>query len=131
MIVDTSAMVMILLEEPDAHVMVRALHHADVCRMSAASYVELCIVMDAQRSPLLSRRLDDLLTLFRVQIEPVTLAQARIAREAFKDFGRGMHKAGLNYGDLFSYALARQRGEPLLFKGDDFPHTDIMPALDS
>jgi ribonuclease VapC len=128
-IVDSSAIIAILQDEPEADLFYTALNDADSCRMSAGTYVELFVVVDAQRSPLLSRRVEDLLALFRVQIEPVTAAQARLAREAFKDFGKGIHKAGLNYGDLFAYALARERDEPLLFKGNDFPHTDITPAI--
>jgi ribonuclease VapC len=128
-IVDSSAIIAILQDEPEADLFYEALNEADVCRMSVGTYVELFVVVDDQRSPLLSRRAEDLLALFRVQIEPVTATQARLAREAFKDFGKGIHKAGLNYGDLFAYALARERDEPLLFKGNDFPHTDIIPAV--
>ena len=99
--------------------------------MSAATFVEACIVVDANRDPVLSRRLDDLLRVAGVVVEPVTREQADIARAAYRDFGRGSgHPAGLNFGDCFSYALARVTAEPLLFKGDDFSHTDVIPALD-
>src|SRR5207248_3635376 len=102
------------------------------CRMSAANYLEAAIIIDGRRDPIASRRLDDLLTELRMTIEPVTEAQAHIARQAYRDFGRGSgHPARLNFGDCFAYALARATGKPLLFKGDDFRHTDIMPALNS
>ena len=92
--------------------------------------MESAIVIDGSRDPVASRRFDDLVKEAQLVIEPVTEAQARIAREAYRDFGRGSgHPARLNFGDCFSYALARATGEPLLFKGDDFAHTDITPAL--
>jgi ribonuclease VapC len=88
------------------------------------------IVIDASRDPIASRRFDDLVREAQLIVEPVTEAQARIAREAYRDFGRGSgHPARLNFGDCFAYALARSMSEPLLFKGDDFAHTDITPAL--
>src|SRR6202040_4381365 len=99
-----------------------------VRRMSAVSYVEAGIVVDSNRNPVLSRRLDDLLRDVEIAVEPVTLNQARIAREAYRDFGKGRHRAGLNFGDCFAYALAKVAGEPLLCKGDDFKKTDIEVA---
>ena len=96
--------------------------------MSAVSYVEAAVVVDSNRNPILSRRLDDLLRDAGIAIEPVTLNQARIAREAYRDFGKGRHRAGLNFGDCFAYALAKEKNMPLLFKGDDFRHTDIEVA---
>ena len=95
--------------------------------MSAVSYVEAAVVVDNNRNPVLSRRFDDLLRDAEISVEPVTLNQARIAREAYRDFGKGRHRAGLNFGDCFAYALAKEKGEALLFKGDDFRHTDIEP----
>jgi len=130
-IVDTSALVAVLRGEPDADAYLVALDAARSPRMSAATFVEACIVVDANRDPVLSRRLDDLLRVAGVVVEPVTREQADIARAAYRDFGRGSgHPAGLNFGDCFSYALARVTAEPLLFKGDDFSHTDVIPALD-
>ncbi|MGB0104530.1 MAG: type II toxin-antitoxin system VapC family toxin, partial [Candidatus Sulfotelmatobacter sp.] len=82
----------------------------------------------SNQNPVLSRRFDDLLRDAEISVEPVTLNQARIAREAYRDFGKGRHRAGLNFGDCFSYALAKEKGEALLFKGDDFRHTDIEPC---
>ena len=131
MIVDTSALVAVLRGEPDADAYLVALDAARAPRMSAATFVEACIVVDANRDPVLSRRLDDLLRVAGVIVEPVTREQADVARAAYRDFGKGSgHPAGLNFGDCFSYALARVTDEPLLFKGDDFSHTDVIPALD-
>jgi ribonuclease VapC len=128
-IVDTSVIIAILRDEPDADAIGEALGRPQVRRMSAVSYVEAAVVVDSNRSPVLSRRLDDLLRDVEIAVEPVTLNQARIAREAYRDFGKGRHRAGLNLGDCFAYALAKEKGEPLLFKGDDFRHTDIEPAV--
>ncbi len=128
MIVDTSAIIAILRDEKDAPTMVRALQRAQIRRISAANYVEAAIVTDGNRDPVLSRRLDDLLREGKIAIEPVTVKQAEIAREAYRDFGKGRHRAGLNFGDCFAYALAKETGEPLLFKGDDFLHAGIEPA---
>ncbi len=98
--------------------------------MSAASYVEAAVVIDSNRNPVLSRRFDVLLRDVQIAVEPVTLNQARMAREAYRDFGKGRHRAGLNFGDCFAYALAKEKGETLLFKGDDFCHTDIESAIE-
>jgi ribonuclease VapC len=87
-------------------------------------------VIDGSRHPISSRRLDDLIREAQIVIEPVTEAQAHIARQAYRDYGRGSgHPARLNFGDCFAYALARATGEPLLFKGGNFRHTDIAPAI--
>ncbi len=131
MIVDSSALVAILTEEPDHTVLISRLSRSIENRLSAATYVECSIVIDGRRSPILSGRLDELLATHSVTIEPVTETQARIARQAYRDFGRGSgHPANLNFGDCFAYALAKDLGEPLLYKGDDFGHTDIRNALD-
>jgi ribonuclease VapC len=130
MIVDTSALIAILRDEPDAMSYAKAIANAAVRRISATNYVEAAAVIDASRDPIASRRFDDLLREARIMIEPVTEVQARIAREAYRDFGRGTgHPARLNFGDCFAYALAKAINEPLLFQGDDFTHTDVMPAL--
>ena len=130
MIVDTSALIAILRDEKDAMAYARAIANAAIRRISAATYVETAAVIDGSHDPIASRRFDDLLREARFAIEPVTEAQARIAREAYRDFGRGSgHPARLNFGDCFAYALAKAMTEPLLFKGDDFTRTDIMPAL--
>jgi ribonuclease VapC len=125
MIVDTSAIIAILQNEREAAAIADALDQAPICRISAVGYVEAGVVTDSNRNPILSRRLDDLLRDAEIQVESVTLKQAEIARYAYRDFGKGRHKAGLNLGDCFAYALAKETGEPLLFKGADFGHTDI------
>jgi ribonuclease VapC len=125
-IVDTSALIAIVRQEADARLYELALESSPVNRISAATWLETTIVIDRLGDPLLSRRLDELLATAALVVEPVTAAQAQLAREADRDFGRGSsHPARLNFGDLFAYALARESGEPLLFKGDDFGHTDI------
>ncbi len=130
MIVDTSAVVAILTVEDDAAVYAYAIANANVRRLSAASYLECGIVLDIQRDPVVSRSLDELLAEGKFVIEPVTEHQARLARQAYADFGKGSgHRAGLNFGDCLSYALALDAREPLLWKGDDFGHTGITPAL--
>lgn len=130
MIVDTSALIAILKQEEDASVYATALSSQDAKWISAANYVEASIVVDAQRDPILSRRFDELLTLSRIEIEAVTRSQALLARAAYRDFGKGSgHPAKLNYGDCFSYALAKDTGQKLLFKGSDFSETDVESAL--
>ena len=129
MIIDTSALIAILRDEPDARRFAEAIESASLRRISAATYVELGAVIDGARDPVASRRVDELLEVAGITIEPVTGSQARIAREAYRDFGKGsQHAAGLNFGDCFAYALARHMGEPLLFKGTDFAETDITAA---
>ncbi|MBV8120991.1 MAG: type II toxin-antitoxin system VapC family toxin [Alphaproteobacteria bacterium] len=129
MIIDTSALVAILFAEPDAAAYASALVTARERRLSAASYLETAIVIDGKRDPIASRRFDDLLREAQIVIEPVDESQARVARDAYRDFGRGSgHPARLNFGDCFAYALSRCRAEPLLYKGDDFSHTDVAAA---
>jgi ribonuclease VapC len=128
MIVDTSVIIAMLRKEEDAEELAAAIESAEVRRISAATYVEAAIVTDANREPLLSNFLDSFLGRSLISIEPVTVEQARIAREAYRDFGKGRHRAGLNFGDCFAYALAKDKGEPLLFKGDDFRKTDVEVA---
>jgi ribonuclease VapC len=130
MIIDTSAIIAILRNEPEADICANAIAKSAARRVSAVSYVEAAVVIDASKSPVASRRFDDLFREAKLSIEPVTEEQARIAREAYRDFGKGSkHRAGLNFGDCFAYALAKTSGEPLLFKGNDFRHTDVSPAL--
>jgi ribonuclease VapC len=130
MIVDTSAVIAILQNEPETRRFLDALSEDNDCRLSAATYLEAAIVVDSVRNPVLSRRLDELIHSADIRIEPLTEAQAKIAREAYRDFGKGSgHPAQLNFGDCFAYALAQDSGEPLLFKGNDFSQTDVRSAL--
>lgn len=128
MIVDTSAMVAILYREPEARAFTQRIHDADFCRISVASFVELSMVVEKQLGPDGMRQAEAFLRRANIGLEPVTVEQGHLARQAFLDFGKGRHPAGLNYGDCFSYALAKALGEPLLFKGNDFGATDIAPA---
>jgi len=129
-IVDTSALIAILRDEPEAPVMAQAIEEATERRISAANWLEAAAVIDGSRDPVASRQFDELLGVARMMVAPVTEQQARIARAAYRDFGKGSgHPAGLNFGDCFAYALAKDTGEPLLFKGRDFAHTDVAPAL--
>lgn len=130
MIIDTSALIAILRAEPEAATFAEAIEATIGRSISAANFLETAVVIDGSRDPVASRRFDELLTEAEVGVTPVTERQARTARAAYADFGKGSgHPAGLNFGDCFAYALAKDRGEPLLFKGDDFIHTDVSPAL--
>jgi len=130
-IVDASALIAILFGEAEAARFATALQADPKPRISAANYLEAAIVIDGARRPIASRRFDDLMREAGIAVEPVTEAQARIAREAYRDFGKGSgHPAQLNFGDCFAYALAKATSEPLLFKGDDFAQTDVASALD-
>jgi len=129
-IVDTSALISILRNETDAAIFAGAIEKARIRRISSANYLETAIVIDGSRNPVSSRKFDDLVREADLIIEPVTEAQAKIAREAYRDFGKGScHPAQLNFGDCFAYALAKAKNEPLLFKGNDFSHTDLEAAL--
>ena len=130
MILDSSAIIAVLTREPDAQTFADAIDVAEICNVSAATYLEAAIVIDAKREPFASRKFDDFFSKASVAIVPVDAAQARIAREAYRDFGRGSgHPARLNFGDCFAYALAKAADEPLLYKGKDFSHTDVKSAL--
>jgi ribonuclease VapC len=126
MIVDSSALLAILRAEPEAERCAKAIRVAAHRRISAANFLEAAIAIDSSRSPVATRRFDELIRDTELVIEPVTEEQARIAREAYRDFGKGSgHPAELSFGDCFAYALAKARMEPLLFKGDHFRHTDV------
>ncbi len=130
MIIDSSAIVAVLKQEPEAPHFKKLLNEAEHLRISAATFFELSIVIDTRKNPAMSMAIDELIKQLGIVIEPVTETQARIARQAYNNFGKGSgHKAGLNYGDCFSYALAKDKREPILFKGDDFRHTDLRPAV--
>ena len=129
MILDTSALIAVLFREPEADLYIQQIHDADRCLMSAGNFLELSIVIDRQAGPETDRQRDMFFRRAGISIEPVTVEQAYIARQAFHDFGKGRHPAGLNFGDCFAYALAKVTGEDLLFKGEDFQKTDIHSAL--
>jgi ribonuclease VapC len=130
MIIDASALIAILRNEPEARAFADAIAGVKIRRISAVSFVEAAVVIDGGRDPVASRKFDDLLREAELIVEPVGVSQARIARDAYRDFGKGSgHSANLNFGDCFSYALAKAMDEPILFKGDDFNHTDLAPAL--
>jgi ribonuclease VapC len=124
MVVDTSALIAILLQEEDARTYADAIAAAATAALSAASYVELAIV-SLSRGVRGRAELDATLADGAIEIVPVTLDQARIAAGAYERYGKGRHPAALNFGDCFAYALAQSRGEPLLFKGTDFGLTDV------
>ena len=128
MIVETSAVLAILFNESDAETYARAISEAESRRMSAASFVEAAVVVEAQTRETGSRQFDAFFRRAGIVIEPVTEEQAHAARQAYTDFGKGRHAAGLNFGDCFAYALAKVTGEPLLFKGEDFRKTDVKAA---
>jgi ribonuclease VapC len=124
-VVDTSALVALLTMEPEAARIAAAIE-SDASRLiSAATVVKAGLVVESRYGPAGGRELDLLIAKASLSIEDVTAQQAEIAREAWRRYGKGRHAAGLNFGDCFSYALAKVSGEPLLFKGDDFIHTDI------
>jgi ribonuclease VapC len=131
MIVDTSALVAILKNEPGWEAFAKKLDSSRDTKISASTWVELCMVVDRLKDPATSLRVEELLQQFDIAVEPFTAEQARLARQAWRDFGKGSgHPAQLNFGDCFSYALARDRREPILYKGDDFRHTGLRSALD-
>ncbi len=129
MILDTSSLVAVIAEEPDAELYIEAISRAPLCRISAGNFLELSIVIESQFGSDVLRQCDALFRRVGIVIEPVTVEHIHVARQAYHDFGKGRHPAGLNFGDCFAYALARATGEPLLFKGGDFGKTDIVSAL--
>lgn len=125
MIVDTSAVLAILFDEHDAPRFAEAIAAADTCRMSAVNFAEAAIVVDNQAGAGGGRQFEDFIRRSGMAIETVTEEQAHIARQAYAEYGKGRHAAGLNFGDCFAYALAKVTGEKLLFKGKDFAKTDM------
>ena len=129
MVIDSSAIIAILFDEPEAAALLSQLAGADVCRLSSASLIELGLVLRREGTGGQRLALNEMLRLFGIRIEPVTEEQARQAIDVYDRFGKETgHPAALNYGDCFSYALAKQVDEPLLFKGDDFSQTDLEAA---
>lgn len=130
MIVDASAILSIVLREEDGSRFSDAINESsERCLMTPVNYLECCLRVDSIGDEERSRRLDEILMVMGVQIEPVGETEARLAREAYRLYGKGRHPARLNLGDCFAYALARSRGERPLFKGDDFGRTDVESAL--
>jgi ribonuclease VapC len=126
MVIDTSVLVAILREEPETRRFVEALSAAPVRVCSAATVLEASLVLASTTGTAASfQDVDDLLAHFRVEVVPVTREHVAVARDAFLQFGKGRHPAGLNFGDCFVYALAQTTGEPLLCQGDDFRQTDL------
>ena len=130
MIVDTSVLAAVLFDEPETDLFFETLASADTVKISAGSWIELTTVMARRgRRDLLSVA-DRMIVNFAITAATVTVSQARIGRTAYLQFGKGSgHRAKLNFGDCFAYALSKETGEPLLFKGDDFVHTDVLRAL--
>jgi ribonuclease VapC len=128
-IVDSSALIAILMREPDGPRYAAALSDAESPALSAVSFVETTMVAEGRGGPAMGAELDALLAEARIETVPVDRAQAERARAAWRRFGKGRHPAALNLGDCFAYALAAERGEALLFKGADFARTDVKAAL--
>jgi len=128
MVVDTSSLVCIILGEPEAESHIRALVNQSGNSISAANWFEAMMVVNSRRGEVGKHELEQLLVLAKAEIVPVDSRMAQLAFDAWLRFGKGRHPAGLNFGDCFSYALAKLRGEPLLFKGEDFSKTDLVGA---
>ncbi len=129
-VVDTSAVVAVLWSESEAIVFWQLLRDTASARMSVGTYLEARLVLEGGRRRGMEGVLDELVATLDITLEPVTIEQGRIAADAHRRYGRGSgHPARLNFGDCFSYALAKATGEPLLFKGDDFGHTDVATAV--
>ncbi len=126
MVIDSSALAAIIFDEPDAYFYISRMLQPQMSVISAASFLEVSMVSLRLRSPDPLSLLDKLIDRFQISIVPVDREQALLAREAFRRFGKGRHAAALHFGDCFSYALAKSRGEPLLFKGSDFAKTDLQ-----
>jgi ribonuclease VapC len=129
MIIDTSAVLAILQDEPESPQIRHAIEDDPIRLMSAATYLEASMVVEARFGEAGGRELDLLLHVARVEVVAVDREQADVARDGFRRYGKGRHRAALNFGDCFSYALARVSGEPLLFKGQDFVHTDVESVI--
>jgi ribonuclease VapC len=125
MVIDSSAILAILFGEPEAEIFAEAIEREAVRLISAASVLEAAIVVESELGDPGASELDLLLFKAGITVAPFSPEHLAAARHAFRVFGRGRHAAGLNFGDCFSYALSRSTGEPLLFKGENFPHTDV------
>ena len=128
-VLDTSALIALLLKEPDAELIASALVSATAIRMAAPNWLEVAMVAMARRGIDGYQQLKQILERLQVEVVASDRANADIALQAWIQYGKGRHPAGLNYGDCFAYALAKQRGEALLYKGNDFSKTDIQSVL--
>jgi ribonuclease VapC len=128
-ILDTSAVLAILFDEPDAAIFAKTISQAVSRSISAATFTEISILVETHTGAAGSRDWDMFFRRARIAVEPLTEEHSRLAAIAWSKFGKGRHPARLNFGDCFSYALAKSAHEPLLFKGSDFSQTDIVPAL--
>ena len=129
MILDSSAVVAVLTGEEDAAPLAGAMAGAQHLSMTAANWLEAAMVIEGRRDPVLSETFHNLIEVSAVELVAVDAPLARRALDAWRAFGKGRHPAALNFGDCFAYALAQERGEPLLYKGEDFARTDVKPAL--
>jgi len=130
MIIDSSALIALLLAEPETEQFVLAIAAASDRLVSAGSYLETAIVITARSGPAAQEKLDQLIADLSIDIVPFSRDQALLGIAAFEQYGRGTgHPAGLNYGDCFTYALAKLTGQPVLFKGNDFSQTDLVAAV--
>lgn len=129
MIIDSSAVLAIVLDEPDQERFVDAIVDAALRRMSVSNWLEATMVVDRRGTAFAADRLEEFIRDAEIELMPVSVSQGELARRAWRTFGRGAHPARLNYGDCFAYALAKETREPLLFKGNDFAQTDVEPAL--
>ena len=127
MVIDTSALVAILRNEPERRAFTEALEEAETKLLSTANFVESSILLEARYGPDALRDLDLIISKGGIDLITVDADQAYLARQGFSEYGKGRHPAGLNFGDCFAYALAKIRNETLLYKGDDFAHTDVEP----
>ena len=129
MIVDTSAVLAVLFDDPDAERFTRAIAEAPHCRMSVANFLEAALVVEGRAGLVGGQELDLFIERAAVELVPISIEHAQAARRGWRRFGKGNHSAGLNFGDCFAYALAEVTGEPLLYKGEDFALTDVESAL--
>jgi ribonuclease VapC len=129
MVVDASAILAIVRDEPEAEAFVGRILGDAGAKMSVANWLEASIVIDQRGTPRSRARFDGIIERLGIALTPVSILQAEGARTAYRRFGKGNHPAALNFGDCFAYALAKETGEPLLFTGNDFSRTDIQSAL--
>jgi len=128
MVIDASALVAVIRAEPEAEAFARAMARADNCHISPVNWFETALKAEKESKADIAT-LERMSAHLNLQVVPTDEVQMRLAIRAWRDFGKGRHKAKLNLGDCFAYALAKSLNEPLLFKGNDFPHTDVIAAV--